>query len=263
MIIKLNKSFAVIISIYLLCIYISGCTSTKPNSDQDNFAPDSISNLLTELSDGNIVEYYENGLYEHRNSNGELLDQGNYLYNKIDGTHGEVVFNNGDNPYMRVSFTFNNPIFGYYKWNAPPYESGRFQIINRKKKTLESFDQALDYVYGIGKGNNKDLSPTILPQGVYRFFIQTQEKPVKKGILFFITINENGQYSFEQKHENPMAPHKSHFRYTKKDLNKAELILSGFDQEIFYLTFQNTDSGIFTKRSAQRDYNYDGIFLKE
>ena len=107
MIIKLNKSFAILITLNLLSLYISGCTSTKPSSDQDNFAPDSVSNLLTELSDGNIVEYYENGLYEYRNSNGELLDQGNYLYNKIDGKHGEVVFNNGDNPYIRESFNLN------------------------------------------------------------------------------------------------------------------------------------------------------------
>jgi hypothetical protein len=263
MIIKLNKSFAILIILNLLSLYILGCTSTKPSSDQDNFAPDSVSNLLTELSDGNIVEYYENGLYEYRNSNGELLDQGNYLYNKIDGTHGEVVFNNGDNPNMRVSFTFNNPIFGYYKWNAPPYRSGGFEILNRTKDRVDSFDQALKYVYGIGSSKNQDLSPLVLPDGVYQFFIQTQEKPVKKGILFFITIKENGQYDFEQKHKNPMAPHTNHYRYTKKSTNKAELILSGFDQEIFYLTFQNLDSGIFTKQSAQKDHIYNGIFLKD
>jgi hypothetical protein len=60
-----------------------------------------------------------------------------------------------------------------------------------------------------------------------------------------------------------MAPHTNHYRYTKKSTNKAELILSGFDQEIFYLTFQNLDSGIFTKQSAQKDHIYNGIFLKD
>ena len=263
MINRSNKSFAFLITLNILSLYILGCTSTKSSSDQDNFAPDSVSNLLTELSDGNIVEYYENGLYEYRNSNGELLDHGNYLYNKIDGTHGEVVFNNVDNQYMRVSFNFNNPIIGYYKWNAPPYNSGRFEIIKRTKDTADSFDQALKYVYGIGNSKNQDLSPLVLPDGVYRFFIQTQEKPVKRGILFFITIKENGQYDFEQKHKNPMAPHTNHYLYTKKSTNKAELILSGFDQEIFYLTFQNLDSGIFTKQSIQKDHIYTGIFLKE
>jgi len=263
MISKLNKSFTILITLNLLSLYILGCTSTKPNSHRDNFAPDSISNLLTELSDGNIVEYYENGLYEYRNSNGELVDQGKYLYKKIDGTHGEVVFNNGDNPYIRVSFNFNNPNFGYYKWNAPPYRSGEFEILKRTKDKADSFDQALKYVYGIGSNTNQDLSPLVLSNGVYRFFIQTQEKPVKKGILFFITIKENGKYDFEQKHNNPMAPHTNHYRYTKINTNKAELILSGFDQEIFYLTFQNLDSGIFTKQSAQKDHIYNGIFLKE
>jgi len=263
MISKLNKSFTILITLNLLSLYILGCTSTKPNSHGDNYAPDSISNLLTELSDGNIVEYYENGLYEYRNSNGELLNQGKYLYKKIDGTHGEVVFNNGANPYIRVSFNFNNPNFGYYKWNAPPYRSGEFEILKRTKDKADSFDQALKYVYGIGNSKNQDLSPLVLPDGVYRFFIQTQEKPVKKGILFFITIKENGIYDFEQKHNNPMAPHTNHYRYTKIHTNKAELILSGFDQEIFYLTFQNLDSGSFTKKSAQKDHIYNGIFLKE
>jgi len=263
MIIRLNKLFVFLIILNLLSLYILGCTSTKPGSDKDNFAPDSVSNLLTELSDGNIVEYYENGLYEYRNSHGEFLDRGNYLYKKIDGTHGEVVYNNVDNSYMRVSFNYISPIFGYYKWNTPPYKSGRFEIIKRTKDTVDSFDQALKYVYGIDSSKNQDLSPLVLPDGVYQFFIQTQEKPVKRGILFLITIKKNGQYDFEQKHKNPMAPHTNHYLYTKKNTNKAELILNGFDQEIFYLTFQNLDSGIFTKQSAQKDHIYNGNFLKQ
>ncbi|SVE22982.1 uncharacterized protein METZ01_LOCUS475836, partial [marine metagenome] len=70
MIIKLNKSFAILILLILINLFISGCTSTKPTSEQDNFSPDSVSNSLVELSNGYIMEYYENGLYELRNSIG-------------------------------------------------------------------------------------------------------------------------------------------------------------------------------------------------
>ena len=262
MIIKLNKSFAILILLILINLFISGCTSTKPTSEQDNFSPDSVSNSLVELSNGYIMEYYENGLYEIRNSIGELQEQGSFLYKKIDGTNAEIVYNNSYNPEMRVAFNFINPIIGYYKFTTPPYASGRFEILNRKKDTLDSFDQALKYVYSVGS-KNIYLSPNLMPKGAYKFFIQTQEKPVKKGILFFITIKENGLYDFEQRHENPMAPHTSNYRYSKTNKQEAELILDGFDNEIFYLSFQNANTGTFTKKAATSDRIYEGIFLKE
>jgi len=225
----------------------------------DDFAPDSIANLLVEVENGTIFEYYEDGLYEVRNSMGERIGGGPYKYEKIDGINAKIEYSD----LRRITINFHNSNFGYYKWNTPPYNSGRFEIISHKQKGPTSFEEALDYVFGIGKRSKKNLSPQSLPQGIYRFFIHTQEKPVKKGILFFITIKEDGQYNFEQQHENAMAPHTSSYEYLKTSQRKAELVLNGFDQEIFYLIYQDTASGTFTKRSASSDRIFEGIFLKE
>ena len=238
----------------------------------DDFAPDSIANLLVELDDGHLLEFYDDGKYELRNEIDAILEQGTFRYNKIDGTNAELELNNRINPNVeRLNVNFIDAIMGYYKWNiieyhswnTMPHLSGRFEIISHKQKGPTSFEEALDYVFDIGKRSKKNLSPQSLPQGIYRFFIRTQEKPVKKGILFFITIKENGQYNFEQRHKNPPPPHTSHYRYSKTGAQKAELILDGFDKETFYLTYQNTDAGIFMKKSASSDRIYEGIFLKE
>ena len=259
MIHQLIKPFAYLFYLFLFFQIGSGCTSTKTHKPMDDFAPDSIANLLVEVENGTIFEYYEDGLYEVRNSMGERIGGGPYKYEKIDGINAKIEYSD----LRRITINFLNSNFGYYKWNTPPYSSGRFEIISHKQKGPTSFEEALDYVFDIGKRSKKNLSPQSLPLGVYRFFIQTQERPSKKGILFFITINENGQYNFEQRHENPSPPHTSHYRYSKKGAQKAELILDGFDKETFYLTYQNTDAGIFMKKSASSDRIFEGIFLKE
>lgn len=225
----------------------------------DDFAPDSITNLLVEVEDGTMIEYFEDGQYEVQNRMGQRIYGVRYTYKKIDGTNAIIEYSD----LSSINLNFINPNFGFYKYNTPPYNSGRFEIISHKQKGPNSFEEALDYVFDIGKRSKKNLSPQSLPLGVYRFFIQTQERPSKKGILFLITINENGQYNFEQRHENAMAPHTSSYEYLKTSQRKAELVLNGFDQEIFYLIYQDTASGTFTKRSASSDRIYEGIFLKE
>ncbi|MDP6992000.1 MAG: hypothetical protein QGF89_04845 [Candidatus Marinimicrobia bacterium] len=259
MIHQLIKPFAYLFYLFLFFQIGSGCTSTKTHKPMDDFAPDSIANLLVEVEDGTMIEYFEDGQYEVQNRMGQRIYGLRYTYKKIDGTNAIIEYSDLNS----VTLNFINPNFGFYKYNTPPYNSGRFEIISHKQKGPNSFEEALNYVFDMGKRSKKNLSPQSLPLGVYRFFIQTQERPSKKGILFFITINENGQYNFEQRHENPSPPHTSHYRYSKKGAQKAELILDGFDKESFYLTYQNMDAGIFMKRSASSDRIFEGIFLKE
>ena len=71
----------------------------------DDFAPDSIANLLVEVEDGTMIEYFEDGQYEVQNRMGQRIYGLRYTYKKIDGTNAIIEYSD----LSSVTLNFINP----------------------------------------------------------------------------------------------------------------------------------------------------------